>query len=191
MPLPRAPLPMSRRLHLTAASFGTPQVQLFRKKLRVHLKGDDVPDPIFAFADLAGSLPAKVLEGMVTAKWTNPTPIQHQAIPIMLRKRHLLAIAPTGSGKTLAFAIPIIATLGKPMAEGFRAVVISPTRELAQQVRSCCFAFPLSSTAPPPFNALLALPLTPHRTTALCHPLADISRDGPAGNTDQVSSGSP
>ena len=121
---------------------------MFRKKLRVHLKGDDVPDPIFEFADLAGSLPAKVQDGMATAKWTDPTPIQHQAIPIMLRKRHLLAIAPTGSGKTLAFSIPIIATLRKPMAEGFRAVVISPTRELAQQVFVVLLSFPPSTPDP-------------------------------------------
>lgn len=57
-----------------------------------------------------------------------------QAIPSMVKKRNTLAVAPTGSGKTLAFIVPLIAALGKPQAKGFRAVIVAPTRELAQQV---------------------------------------------------------
>ena len=76
-----------------------------------------------------------------------PTPIQRQAIPAMLDGRELLAVAPTGSGKTFAFLLPILASLrvhrkqkqaddSEEPAEasaGPRAVVLSPTRELAQQ----------------------------------------------------------
>ena len=50
--------------------------------------------------------------------------------------RELLACAPTGSGKTLAFCLPLLAHLQQPANRGFRAVIISPTRELASQVRS-------------------------------------------------------
>ncbi|NP_001116486.1 probable ATP-dependent RNA helicase DDX52 [Xenopus tropicalis] len=56
-----------------------------------------------------------------------------QAIPIMLHGREILASAPTGSGKTMAFSIPILAHLQCPKNKGCRALIISPTRELANQ----------------------------------------------------------
>jgi superfamily II DNA/RNA helicase len=62
-----------------------------------------------------------------------PTPIQEQAIPLLLEGRDLIGIAQTGTGKTLAFLIPILQAF-KPGAEGPQAVVICPTRELAIQV---------------------------------------------------------
>jgi ATP-dependent RNA helicase DDX52/ROK1 len=57
-----------------------------------------------------------------------------QSIPILLHGRELMAVAPTGSGKTLAFVLPILHDLGAPEKEGIRALIISPTRELANQV---------------------------------------------------------
>lgn len=67
-----------------------------------------------------------------------PTPIQMQAIPLMLEKREILACAPTGSGKTAAFLVPLIQCLGGPQRKGFRAVIVSPTRELANQTYREC-----------------------------------------------------
>ncbi|KAI3373663.1 hypothetical protein L3Q82_022253, partial [Scortum barcoo] len=64
---------------------------------------------------------------------TSPTPVQMQAIPLMMHGRELLACAPTGSGKTLAFCLPLLAHLQQPANLGFRAVIIAPTRELATQ----------------------------------------------------------
>lgn len=61
-----------------------------------------------------------------------------QAIPLMLKKREILACAPTGSGKTAAFLVPIIHCLGTPQKKGFRAVIVSPTRELANQTHREC-----------------------------------------------------
>ena len=61
-----------------------------------------------------------------------------QAIPLMLKKREILACAPTGSGKTAAFLVPIIHCLGAPQKKGFRAVIVSPTRELANQTHREC-----------------------------------------------------
>merc|ERR1711908_104309 len=60
-----------------------------------------------------------------------------QAIPAMARRRELLCVAPTGSGKTCAFLVPLLARLGKPSKgtdpKAPRALLILPTRELAQQ----------------------------------------------------------
>jgi len=70
--------------------------------------------------------------------YTEPTPIQSQAIPLLLEGRDLLGCARTGTGKTAAFALPILqhlAEAGKPAAaHTVRCLVLVPTRELAQQV---------------------------------------------------------
>lgn len=71
--------------------------------------------------------------------YTHPTPIQEQAIPILLRGKDLLGVAQTGTGKTAAFGIPILHHLytGKNGNEGKRrikALVVTPTRELAIQI---------------------------------------------------------
>lgn len=52
----------------------------------------------------------------------------------MLNGRDLMACAPTGSGKTLAYLLPILQDLDEPAKVGYRALIIAPTRELAQQV---------------------------------------------------------
>jgi ATP-dependent RNA helicase RhlE len=66
--------------------------------------------------------------------FTQTTPIQSQAIEPALAGEDLIATAQTGSGKTLAFVLPLIQLLGKPGAPaGIRAVILSPTRELAMQ----------------------------------------------------------
>ena len=64
---------------------------------------------------------------------TDPTPIQHKAIPVMLEGRDIIGQAYTGSGKTLAFGLPLIEAIDADSAET-QALVLCPTRELAQQV---------------------------------------------------------
>jgi ATP-dependent RNA helicase RhlE len=70
--------------------------------------------------------------------YTDPTPIQIQAIPSVLAGKDLLGIAQTGTGKTAAFALPILHRLAAnkrdPMRRGCRVLVLSPTRELASQI---------------------------------------------------------
>jgi ATP-dependent RNA helicase DeaD len=74
--------------------------------------------------------------------YEEPTPVQREAIPLMLARRDLLAQAATGTGKTAAFALPIIQLIGSDAAVGVqsreraavRAMVLVPTRELAMQV---------------------------------------------------------
>jgi len=78
-------------------------------------------------------LPEPVTRSLADAGYVNPTPIQAQAIPIILSGRDLFGAAQTGTGKTAAFALPTIARLG-PAAGKPRCLVLVPTRELAVQV---------------------------------------------------------
>jgi ATP-dependent RNA helicase RhlE len=83
------------------------------------------------FADLGLSAP--MLASLVRAGYTRPTPIQAQAVPLALKGRDLMGLAQTGTGKTAAFTIPIIERLlGGPKRT--RALILTPTRELCQQV---------------------------------------------------------
>ncbi|XP_067350939.1 probable ATP-dependent RNA helicase DDX52 isoform X2 [Channa argus] len=111
------------------------KVNRFRSQHRINVHGFDLPDPVCTFEDLRSeySLNPRVLQNLKEAGLTSPTPIQMQAIPLMMHGRELLACAPTGSGKTLAFCLPLLAHLQQPANLGFRAVIISPTRELASQ----------------------------------------------------------
>ncbi|MGL5364791.1 MAG: DEAD/DEAH box helicase, partial [Plesiomonas shigelloides] len=71
-----------------------------------------------------------------------PTPIQQQAIPLILQGQDILASAQTGTGKTAAFALPIIQQLlEQPAAKAPRALILVPTRELARQVQDNMEAF--------------------------------------------------
>ncbi|XP_040506029.1 probable ATP-dependent RNA helicase DDX52 isoform X2 [Gallus gallus] len=111
------------------------KINRFRNQHRINVQGTDLPDPIATFDQLQKEYKVhpKVIENIQAAGFQVPTPIQMQAIPVMLHGRELLASAPTGSGKTLAFCIPLLTHLKQPMNKGFRALIISPTRELASQ----------------------------------------------------------
>ncbi|HZZ82749.1 MAG TPA: DEAD/DEAH box helicase [Gemmataceae bacterium] len=72
--------------------------------------------------------------------YTEPTPIQAEAIPAILTGRDLIATAQTGTGKTAAFALPLLHRLmAKP--RGLPCLILSPTRELAQQIETVCREF--------------------------------------------------
>lgn len=85
------------------------------------------------FSKLGLSRP--VLEGVRAAGYTDPTPIQARAIPLILAGKDVIGSAQTGTGKTAAFALPILTRLDAP-APGPRALVLEPTRELAAQVET-------------------------------------------------------
>ena len=80
-----------------------------------------------------GLLP-KVLDGVRAAGYTDPTPIQLRAIPIIMAGRDLIGSAQTGTGKTAAFALPLLSRLAQHGK--LRALVLEPTRELAAQVET-------------------------------------------------------
>ena len=87
------------------------------------------------FASL-GISPA-ILRALEDAGYTTPTPIQTQAIPPALAGRDLMAAAQTGTGKTAAFTVPLLQRLadgGRVRANHIRALILTPTRELAMQV---------------------------------------------------------
>jgi len=71
-------------------------------------------------------------------RYTEPTPIQKEAIPIILKGRDLIATAQTGTGKTAAFLLPILHRLISLDRGTTRALIIAPTRELAQQIDDVC-----------------------------------------------------
>src|SRR5882672_385645 len=71
-------------------------------------------------------------------RYAEPTPIQAEAIPAILAGRDLIATAQTGTGKTAAFLLPILHELLKTPQRATRALVLSPTRELAQQIEVVC-----------------------------------------------------
>ena len=81
-------------------------------------------------------LSAKVLAAVESAGYTEPTPIQEQAIPHVLERRDVMGIAQTGTGKTASFTLPMLSILerGRPRARMPRTLILEPTRELAAQV---------------------------------------------------------
>ena len=87
-----------------------------------------------SFKDL--NLAPDILRGVVSAGYTDPTPVQQRAIPVVLSGRDLIASAQTGTGKTAAFALPILSKLGAH-GRAPRVLVLEPTRELAAQVETC------------------------------------------------------
>ena len=85
-----------------------------------------------SFSEFSISAPLK--SNLAKHGFTVPTPVQAQAIGPALEGRDLVATAQTGTGKTLAFVLPIIHLLAKQPSPGIRAVILSPTRELAIQI---------------------------------------------------------
>ncbi|HEY8934197.1 MAG TPA: DEAD/DEAH box helicase, partial [Cyclobacteriaceae bacterium] len=80
-----------------------------------------------------------ILKALKAEGYSSPTPIQEQSIPVILQRKDLLGCAQTGTGKTAAFAIPILQILHedelyKKGADGIKALILTPTRELAIQI---------------------------------------------------------
>lgn len=87
--------------------------------------------------DMLGLAPA-LNEALERANFTQPTPIQNQAIPLALKGHDILGLAQTGTGKTLAFGLPLIDHLlaqpGRPAPKTAKALILAPTRELVNQI---------------------------------------------------------
>jgi len=81
-----------------------------------------------------GLAPAQV-RACESLGYNTPTPIQRQAIPVVLSGRDLIGCAETGTGKTAAFLLPIIQKIGEHPRPGIRVLVLAPTRELALQIQ--------------------------------------------------------
>ena len=114
-----------------------------------------VPPPAVSFADFG--LAPDILRALTEQGYTHPTPIQEQAIPVVLQGRDVMGAAQTGTGKTAGFSLPIIQLLlahasssMSPARHPVRALILTPTRELAVQVAENVKAYakhtPLRST---------------------------------------------
>ncbi len=76
----------------------------------------------------------ELIEGLLSMGFKQPTPIQEQAIPVILNNRDIIACAQTGTGKTAAYLLPIINKIIKSKSETVNTLIIVPTRELAIQI---------------------------------------------------------
>ncbi|EFJ18460.1 hypothetical protein SELMODRAFT_165735 [Selaginella moellendorffii] len=113
--------------------------RIFREDFNISYKGSRIPRPMRNWEE--GGLSTELLKAVNKAGYKNPSPIQMAAIPLGLQQRDVIGIAETGSGKTAAFVLPMLTYISRlpPMteeneAEGPYAVVMAPTRELAQQI---------------------------------------------------------
>lgn len=125
--------------------------RIFREDYNITTKGGRIPPPIRYWKE--AGLPDEVVDVIDSLGYKDPTPIQRQAITIGLQNRDVIGIAETGSGKTAAFVIPLLVWItGLPKIvrdseadQGPYAIILAPTRELAQQIEeeTMRFARPL------------------------------------------------
>lgn len=80
-------------------------------------------------------------ETIRTVGYTTPTPIQANAIPLILEGRDLIGLAQTGTGKTAAFVLPLLQQLSGSNKKGVQALILAPTRELAEQINDVIKTF--------------------------------------------------
>ena len=136
-------------------------INAFRRRMRIRVKGNAIPDPAETFDSIRFNsnkdehVRKILLDNIEKSHYKEPTPIQMQAIPVMMEGRDVVAVAPTGSGKTAAFLIPLIGRVlkrpinninasmrknnndnnnGNSKIATTKALVLTPTRELAVQI---------------------------------------------------------
>ena len=81
-----------------------------------------------------------LMMGLKDLKYETPTPIQEECIPLIMKGRDVMGAAQTGTGKTGAFVIPLIQKIINSESDQTQALILSPTRELAQQIEEQIFA---------------------------------------------------
>ncbi|CAH0770739.1 unnamed protein product [Bemisia tabaci] len=121
-----------------------------QEKIDAYLKDNDItvsrgdaPGPILKFKE--ANFPDHIMERITKNGFENPTPIQAQGWPIAMKGHNLVGIAQTGSGKTLAYLLPAAVHIShqSPLkyGDGPIALVMAPTRELAQQIQEVAKEF--------------------------------------------------
>lgn len=128
----------SRRWDEKLAEDMTPRDwRLALSNYNISVKGGNVPNPARNWKET--NLPQQLLDTVADIGYTEPSAIQRMAIPIALQGRDVIGIAETGSGKTAAFALPLLVYISglAPISRenpGPYAIILAPTRELAQQI---------------------------------------------------------
>ncbi|EOD51103.1 putative pre-mrna-splicing atp-dependent rna helicase prp28 protein [Neofusicoccum parvum UCRNP2] len=127
--------------------------RIFKEDFNISTKGGSIPNPMRTWDE--SGLPKRLMDVIRDVGYLEPSPIQRAAIPIALGSRDLIGVAVTGSGKTAAFLLPLLVYISElpPLNEmtkndGPYAIILAPTRELAQQIEieAKKFATPLGFT---------------------------------------------
>ncbi|CAG8950362.1 hypothetical protein HYFRA_00006855, partial [Hymenoscyphus fraxineus] len=127
--------------------------RIFKEDFNISTKGGGIPNPMRSWQE--SGLPKRLLDVVAQVGYDEPSAVQRAAIPIALQARDLIGVAVTGSGKTAAFLLPLLVYISElpPLNEftkndGPYAIILAPTRELAQQieVEARKFATPLGFT---------------------------------------------
>ncbi|CAK4029415.1 Pre-mRNA-splicing ATP-dependent RNA helicase prp28 [Lecanosticta acicola] len=113
--------------------------RIFKEDFNIATKGGSIPNPMRSWAE--SGLPKRILDIVEQVGYTDPSSIQRAAIPIALQSRDLIGVAVTGSGKTAAFLLPLLVYISElpqlnevTKNDGPYAIILAPTRELAQQI---------------------------------------------------------
>lgn len=119
------------------------EVEEYRNQHEITVSGVEVPNAIQRFEEAI--FPDYVVQGISSMGYKEPTPIQAQGWPIAMSGKNLVGIAQTGSGKTLAYILPAIVHINNQppirRGDGPIALVLAPTRELAQQIQQVATDF--------------------------------------------------
>lgn len=114
--------------------------RIFREDFGISARGGHIPRPLRSWRE--SEIPPALLDAIEQIGYKEPSPIQRQAIPIGLKERDLIGIAETGSGKTASFVLPMLSYISRlPRMDeankhlGPYALILAPTRELAQQIQ--------------------------------------------------------
>lgn len=127
--------------------------RIFKEDFNIATKGGSIPNPMRSWKE--SGLPKRLLDIVDQVGYTEPSAVQRAAIPIALQSRDLIGVAVTGSGKTAAFLLPLLVYISELPAldemtknDGPYAIILAPTRELAQQIEieAKKFATPLGFT---------------------------------------------
>ena len=117
--------------------------RIFKEDFEINTRGHRIPHPLRSWKE--SILPPVILHALAKAGYEKPSPIQRAAIPVGLINRDVIGIAETGSGKTVAFLLPMLVYISRlppittATAEaGPYALIMAPTRELAQQISDEC-----------------------------------------------------
>ena len=122
--------------------------RIFKEDFNISTKGGTLPNPMRNWGE--SKLPQSLRDIIDKVGYVDPSPIQRAAIPIALQSRDLIGVAVTGSGKTAAFLLPLLVYISElPRLDEFEwrrndgpyAIILAPTRELAQQIESEALKF--------------------------------------------------
>ena len=120
--------------------------RIFKEDFEINTRGHRIPHPLRSWKE--SILPPVILHALTKVGYEKPSPIQRAAIPVGLINRDVIGIAETGSGKTVAFLLPMLVYISRlpPITSataeaGPYALIMAPTRELAQQISDECNKF--------------------------------------------------